>query len=102
MLGVMLLSDSSTSELIHLPSTLAARVMLRNSRIRQGLSLDAPLYFPGHSTRVFFRVTNIGQGVIALDCSRSIVQLVFERVEGSVEHPYDGAFADEFVYGGVD
>ena len=58
----MLLSGSSTSELIHLPSTLVARVMLRNSRIRQGLSLDAPLYFPGHSTRVFFRVTNIGQG----------------------------------------
>lgn len=98
----MLLSGSSTSELIHLPSTLAARVMLRNSRIRQGLSLDAPLYFPGHSTRVFFRVTNIGQGVIALDCSRSIAQLVFERVEGGVEHPYDGAFADEFVYRGVD
>lgn len=42
----MLLSGSSTSELIHLPSTLVARVMLRNFRIRQGLSLDAPLYFP--------------------------------------------------------
>ena len=41
----MLLSDSSTSELIHLPSTLAARVMLRNSRIRQGLSLDTPSVF---------------------------------------------------------
>ena len=102
MLGVMLLSDSSTSELIHLPSTLAVRVMLRNSRIRQGLSLDAPLYFPGHSTRVFFRVTNIGQGVIALDCSRSIVQLVFERAEGDVERSYDGAFADELDNGGVD
>lgn len=102
MLGVMLLSGSSTSELIHLPSTLAARVMLRNSRIRQGLSLDAPLFFPGHSTRVFFRVTNVGQGAIALDCSRGIAQLVFERVEGEVEHPYNGAFADEFVYRGVD
>lgn len=42
-----------SQEVIHLPNTLAARVMLRNSRIRQGLSLDAPLYFPGHSTRVF-------------------------------------------------
>lgn len=96
-----MLSDLSISELIHLPSTLAASVMLRNSRIRQGLSLDAPLYFPGHSTRAFFRVTNVGQGAIALDCSRGIAQLVFERVEGDVERPHDGAFADEFDYRGV-
>ena len=97
----MLLSDSSTTEIIHLLGTLVARVMLRNSRIRQGLSLDAPLYCSGHSTRVFFRVKNIGQGVIALDCSRSIAQLVFERVEGEAEHSYNGAFADEFDYRGV-
>ena len=96
MLGVMLLSGSSTSELIHPPSTIVARVILRNSRIRQGLSLDAPLYFPGHSTRVFFRVTNVSQGAIALDCSRGIAQLVFERVEREIERPFDGAFADEF------
>ena len=44
----MLLSDSLTIEVIHLPGTLAARVMLRSSRIRQGLSLSAPLCFPGH------------------------------------------------------
>lgn len=36
------------------------------------------------------------------DCSRGIARLVFERAEGDVEHPYDGAFADEFVYRGVD
>lgn len=90
-----------SKEMLHLPNTLAARVMLRNSRIRQGLSLDAPLYFPGHSTRVFFRVTNVGQGAIALDCARGIAQLVFERVDGEVEHPYDGAFTDEFDYRGV-
>ena len=97
----MLLSDSSTTEIIHLPGTLVARVMLRNSRIRQGLSLDTPLYFPGHSTRVFFRVTNVSQGAIALDCVCGIAQLVFERVEGEVEHPYNGAFTDEFDYRGV-
>lgn len=101
MLGVMLLSGSSTSELIRLPSALAARVMLHNSHIRQGLSLDAPLYFPGHSTRVFFRVTNVGQDTIVLDCACGIAQLVFERVEGEVEHSYNGAFADEFDYRGV-
>ena len=66
-----------------------------------GLSLDAPLYFPGHSTRVFFRVTNVNQGAIAVDYARGIAQLVFERVEGDVERSYDGAFVDEFGYRGV-
>ncbi len=41
----MLLSDSSTSELIHLLGTLAASVMLRNSHICQDLSSDVPLFF---------------------------------------------------------
>ena len=90
-----------SQEVIHLPNTLAVRVMLRNSRILQDLSLDAPLYYPGHSTRVFFRVTNASQGAIALDCSCGIAQLVFERAEGEVEHSYNGAFADEFDYRGV-
>lgn len=90
-----------SQEIVHLPNTLAASVMLRNSHICQDLSLDAPLYFPGHSTKAFFRVTNVGQGAIALDCSRGIAQLVFERVEGEVEHSHNGAFADEFDYRGV-
>lgn len=46
-------------------------------------------------------MTNVGQGVTALDCSRGIAQLVFERVEGDVERPHDGSFADEFDYRGV-
>lgn len=90
-----------SQEIVHLPNTLAASVMLRNSHICQDLSSDAPLYFPGHSTRVFFRVTNVGQDTIVLDCARGIAQLVFERVEGEVEHSYNGAFADEFDYRGV-
>lgn len=36
----------SCVECIALPNDLTASVLLRNSRIRQGLSLDAPLYFP--------------------------------------------------------
>lgn len=90
-----------SQEIVHLPNTLAASVMLRNSHICQDLSSDAPLYFPGHSTRVFFRVTNVGQDTIVLDCARGIARLVFERVEGEVEHSYNGVFADEFDYRGV-
>lgn len=46
-------------------------------------------------------MTNVGQDTIVLDCARGIAQLVFERVEGEVEHSYNGTFADEFDYRGV-
>ena len=88
-------------ETIALPNDLTARVSLRNSRIRQGLALDAPIYFPGHHTRVFFRITNISSDEIRLDVSRGIAQLVFEHVDGKVLQPYSGAFVDEFDYRGL-
>lgn len=46
-------------------------------------------------------MTNVGQDTIVLDCACGIAQLVFERVEGEVEHSYNGAFADEFDYRGA-
>lgn len=88
-------------EVINLPSDLSARVLLRNSRIRQGLSLDAPVYFPGHRTRVFFRVTNVSARSINLNRSKGIAQIVFDRVDGTVMHPYSGAFSDEFDFSGL-
>ena len=88
-------------ELIELPADMTAEVKLRNSRIRQGLSLEAPLYFPGHHTRVFYRVTNSSADAITLDTSHGIAQLVFSSVEGPVEHPYDGVFSDELDYQGL-
>ena len=86
-----------SKETVALPGDLAARVLLKNSRIRQGLALDAPLYFPGHSTRVFFRVTNVSADTVSLDASRGIAQLTFETVDG-VEHPYEGAFSGEMDF----
>lgn len=88
-----------SEEVLHVPSGLAARVLLKNSRIRQGLALDAPLYFPGHSTRVFFRVTNVSADAVALDCSRPIAQVAFETVQEGTT--YDGAFAGEFDFRGL-
>ncbi len=85
---------------VRFPQDVAGRVLLKNSRIRQGLSLDAPLYFPGHRTRIFFRVTNVSADEITLDGSRPIAQLVLETVDG-VESPYDGAFADELDFRGM-
>ena len=90
-----------SSESIHLPNDVVARVLLRNSRIRQGLDLEAPLYFPGHSTTVYFRVTNLSGSAILLDTKKGIAQITFERLERAAEKPYSGAFSNEFNYRGL-
>lgn len=42
-------------EYVSLPSNMIAQIQLRNSRIRQGLSLEAPIYQPGHKTLIYYR-----------------------------------------------
>ena len=91
----------SCIECIQLPNDLTASILLRNSRIREGLSLDAPLYFPGHGTRLFYRVTNVSGNSILLDKSKGIAQVAFQRVDGPVAHPYAGAFSDELNFNGL-
>lgn len=88
-------------EKVNLPNDLAARILLRNSRIREGLTLDAPLYFPGHGTVLYYRVTNISGGQITLNVTHGIAQVAFERVERSVDRPYAGAFQDEMEFRGM-
>lgn len=91
----------SCVECVALPNDLTASVLLRNSRIRQGLSLDAPLYFPGHGTRLFYRVTNVSGNTITLDKSKGIAQVAFQHVDGMVANPYHGAFSDELNFNGL-
>ena len=91
----------SSEEIIHLPHDMLARVVLKNSRIRQGFSLDAPVYQPGHKTRVFVRLTNVSSDVLVLDSGEQYVTLVFERLNDSVEEPYKKGFNDEFSFRGL-
>ena len=86
---------------VQLPHTIAARVLLKNSRIREGLTLDAPLYFPGHRTIVYYRVTNVSTDTIILDSARPIAQIAFERVEKPVDNAYEGTFQDEMEFRGM-
>lgn len=90
----------SSVENICLPEDIAARILIKNSRLRQGLSLDAPLYFPGHKTKLFFRVTNISADSLSLDTSKALAQIAFEQVL-NVERPYEGTFSDEFSFKGL-
>lgn len=90
-----------TVETVKLPDNMVAAVQLRNSRIRQGLSLEAPLYQPGHHTKIFFRVTNASRQKIHLDTTKGIAYLVFLPLGESVAKPYNGTFQNERDFVGM-
>ena len=83
---------------IFLRDDLVAFVEERNSRIRQGLFIDAPVYQPGHKTKVFFRVQNVSGDRISLKRGDSIAAIRFERLDTKPEKIYDGAFVNEFDF----
>ena len=90
-----------SKEVIDLPSDVMAYVSLRNSRIRQGLSLTAPIYQPGHKTNVYFRITNVSKQAIKLDCTKGIASILFVKLDLPVDKPYAGGFQSEFDYRGL-
>lgn len=88
-------------ETIQLADDMFAQVVIRNSRLRMGLALDAPVYQPGHSTKVYFRVTNMSGDIITLKKGDGIASLMLYRLSGKAERPYQGAFSDETDYRGM-
>ena len=87
-----------TKETVRFAENMIGRVFLKNSRIRQGLALDAPVYQPGHMTKIFFRLLNVSENRITLSQNQEYAMIVFERLEAVPEESYHGAFADEFIY----
>lgn len=85
-------------EIINLPNDVAARIVLRNSRIRQGFTLDAPFYQPGHHTRVFYRITNISKCALDLSPDSCFAQIQFEKLKIAPNKPYSGTFQGEMGY----
>lgn len=85
----------ATQEIIQMPLNLAAIVHDRNSRIRQGLSVSAPIYQPGHTTRIFYRLTNFSECAIQLSADESYAMILFEELSGDANKPYSGTFKDE-------
>lgn len=88
-------------EQVNLPSNIMANVVLRNSRIRQGLALTSPVYHPGHRTQIIFRISNISGSIIKLKLDDGIANLMLERLSTGPSELYKGAFQNEFRYIGV-
>lgn len=85
-------------EIIHLRENMIGRVILRNSRIRAGLMLDAPVYQPGHHTRIFFRITNVSEQSMKLDKDSEFASIMFERLDHAPNQLYQGEFQKELDF----
>lgn len=88
-------------ENIKLPNDMIARVVLKNSRIRQGFSLEAPVYQPGHHTKVFFRLTNVSNDEIELQSSEKYATIMFDKLSMAADKPYEGTFSEEMNFSGM-
>lgn len=91
----------AAEETVQFAKNMLGRVHLKNSRIRQGLSLEAPVYQPGHKTRIFFRLRNVSANKITIKAGESYAMLVFERLECEPEKAYTGTFSDEDIFKGL-
>lgn len=78
-----------TVEMLSIPNNIIGDVIEKNSRMRQGLRVDAPRYQPGHQTKVFLRVENISGNVISIERGATIAQIYFEELKDVPNVTYD-------------
>lgn len=91
----------SSMEVIGFSNDMIGRVALKNSRIRMGLTMDAPVYQPGHITPIYFRLTNLSKDSIELKQGEKYVTLIFEQLDEEPDEPYSGTFQNEFSFKGL-
>ena len=84
-----------------MPNNLVGKIIDKNSQIRRGLLVSAPVYQPGHKTRIFIRVTNLSDKDITLNRGEQIASIMFEELDGEPKNLYNGAFVDEYEYKGL-
>ena len=91
-------------ECLTMPMDLIGEIAEKNSRIRQGLSVAGPHYFPGHNTSIFLRIYNLSGKQIRLQSGDNIAQIIFHKIE-EPETPYskqvNASFNDETDYTGL-
>ncbi|MCC8160112.1 MAG: hypothetical protein LIO53_02135 [Oscillospiraceae bacterium] len=71
----------AAEEMIELPEDIIGIVVHKNSRLRMGLSINAPVYRPGHKTRIFLSVSNLSGAKIELVAGEEIAAIMFDRLE---------------------
>ncbi len=90
-----------SKETVHFDEYTSGSVQIKNSRLRMGLSVEAPMYQPGHTTPIYFRLTNISGDIVKLKANEQYATLFFYQLHQSPVKPYDGAFQKEFSFKGL-
>ncbi len=78
-----------TNEELKMPNFLVGKVGEKNSLLRTGLFVSAPVYHPGHQTYVFLRVYNLSKKNITLKSDFKIAQIFFETLTEIPDETYD-------------
>ena len=78
-----------TREKLAIPHNMVGRVGEKNSVIRTGIKVDAPLYQPGHCTYAFLRVINLTGETFTVRKGFHIAQIFFEEIKGCPEVSYN-------------
>ena len=94
-----------TKEKIKMPLDLMGRIGEKNSRMRQGIVVAGPHYYPGHCTYLYLRVQNITSGTVKIKEGDKIAQIFFEQLRTAPEidyaHQPNASFNDEDEYRGL-
>lgn len=89
----------ASMEILGFDSYTVGKVALKNSRIRMGLTMDAPVYQPGHvNTHIYFRLTNVSSNEITLKQGEEYATLLFEQLSEAPDSPYSGTFQGELDF----
>lgn len=93
-----------TREMIHMPDDLMGRIGEKNSKMRLGIQVSGPHYFPGHKTYMFLRVSNISPNRIKIEKGDKIAQIFFEQLKEVPQKTYNlqenASFNNEEKYRG--
>jgi hypothetical protein len=88
-------------ETVHFDNSTCGIVNIKNSRLRLGLSAEAPVYQPGHKTKIYFRITNLSDQTILLAAGEEYAYIMFEQLIRVPDKTYEGTFQNEFKYTGL-
>lgn len=95
---------AKTREYLLIPNDVSGVIGEKNSRIRQGLVVSGPRYFPGHHTYAFLRIQNVSSNVVRLESGNAIAQVFFETLAEVPDKPYNeqpsASFNEEKEYVG--
>lgn len=91
----------SCNEEIEMPNDMIGLVIQKNSRLRSGITVSAPVYRPGHNTRIFIAVTNSSANKIEIAKGESIGAFMLDKLDKTPKNTYNGTFQGEHNYKGL-